>query len=127
METVETELLLRATCARCGATTRRFRATTALLPMLLFMMSVFVDAPRGTPVLTGLVAAVVAFFLVRDIVARRRHPVATFEQIEEADAGLKKERVRIAVGEAPADDGPLAVAEAEAEAEATAQRERHVS
>jgi hypothetical protein len=135
METVESEFLLRAKCVRCGGKTSRFRAAAALLPMLLFMIALVFDGPLGVPLVNGVLASIVGLLLVRDIFGRRRHPVASFEQIQQADAAVEKERVGIATGQRPAEmEGPLPLAEAEAaeaeaqaEAEAHAQQDRRVS
>lgn len=118
MPTTREEFVLRATCARCGHRTSRMQSLAFLSFFVVCMLTVFADFVVRAPYFTSFVCAAFMVLVVRDLLARWRHPVATFEQIEAADHASSRQRLRaLAVAE------PAVEADAESEAEAEAEAE----
>lgn len=90
---------LTAVCSQCGRSCRRHRGGSFLAFAVGFMVTPFVDAAIGWPVLTSLLAVWMLYSIGSDLVGRRRHRVATVEEVEAAEQ-LEREaqraRVRVA-------------------------------
>lgn len=90
---------LTATCSQCGEVTRRHRGGSFLAFAVGFMMTPFADAAIGWPVLSCLLAAWMFYSIGSDLLGRRRHRVATVDEVEAAERleqEAQRTRVRIA-------------------------------
>jgi hypothetical protein len=87
------------------------------------MGGVALSVAVGTPLVLLLLTLGVVAFVVRDQIGRRRHRVATLDEMDKADEALKADRQRIA-GEALRIAAPDVHDDAAAEAEALAESSR---
>ncbi len=128
MTTAENDVFFVARCGRCGHQTWQLRGVVFMIPVLLVGPTLLADAKLGGPFLTLLMFGAFAFLTVYDRLRRLRHPVATIEQIEEADKVTKEEARRVEPTEvriaAPAPSEVDREAEAEAEAQGSASTQR---
>lgn len=100
MEVGESEFMLLARCLRCNRRTSQMRGGVFLAASLAMMGAVWLDvAMRARFFVLGTVLVGLALLVVRDLLRRRNHRVATVDEIDAADAALKKDRQRVA-GEA---------------------------
>lgn len=120
-----------AVCSQCKRSSRRHRGGSFLAFALGFMMTPFADAAIGWPVLSCLLAAWMFYSIGKDLVGRRRHRIATVEEVEAAERleqEAERTRVRVAVQAQLAEPGTEAhaiddQAELEAATDAPAPRE----
>lgn len=87
------QMRMDATCARCGATTARWRPLGVLLATVSIMWSFMFAAFQVAhiPVVPVLVVCLCACFVAVEIAGRRRFRTATFDEIEAADRLLAEE------------------------------------
>lgn len=132
METGEGDFLRVARCLRCGEKTRQLRSGVYLAAMLPMMAAYVIDVGLRVPVAMIALSTFMVALTLWDQIARRRHRVATVDEIEHADSVLKGDRQRVAADALRvAEPDPVGATEqesqAELEADVEAQAKRHTS
>jgi hypothetical protein len=121
----ESDLARVGSCVRCGKKTSQLRGGAFLAASLAMMAAIPLDvALRSRFLVLGTVVLGVIALVVRDQLQRRRHRVATVDEVDHADSVLKGDRQRVAADALRiAEPDPAGATEDQSQAELTAEVE----